>query len=82
MVWDLGGFLGKSDYISLQKNPAGNFFNAPGYLIPEEDKESPLSGRHVSRAVKTLTEIMKENARGKNIDFLFLDIEGMELPVL
>jgi hypothetical protein len=26
MVRDPGGFLGKSDYISLQKNPAGNFF--------------------------------------------------------
>jgi hypothetical protein len=25
---------------------------------------------------------MKENANGKNIDLLFLDIEGMELPVL
>jgi hypothetical protein len=24
------------------------FFSAPGDFIPEEDKESPLSGRHVS----------------------------------
>jgi hypothetical protein len=25
---------------------------------------------------------MKENAGGKNIDFFFLDREGMEMPVL
>jgi FkbM family methyltransferase len=59
---------------------------ALGSLIPDEKQRSSSSDNlnfdSVLIQVKTLTEIIKEHAEGKNIDFLSLDIEGMELPVL
>jgi FkbM family methyltransferase len=59
---------------------------ALGSLIPEEgEKSSSTDTRELDPIfipVKTLPEIIKEHAEGKGIDFLSLDIEGMELPVL
>jgi FkbM family methyltransferase len=59
---------------------------ALGSLIPEEEQKSSSLGRFefdpIIIPVKTLPEIIMEHAEGKNIDFLSLDIEGMELQVL
>lgn len=59
---------------------------ALGSLIPEKKKDSSLSERReldpITIPVQTLPEIIKEHAKGKVIDLLSLDIEGMELPVL
>jgi FkbM family methyltransferase len=58
---------------------------ALGSLIPDEEKKSSPDIHEldpISIPVQTLPEIIKENADGKVIDFLSLDIEGMELPVL
>ncbi len=59
---------------------------ALGSLIPKENTGSlsseKLNSESVSIPVRTLQEIINEYAPGKSIDFLSLDIEGMELPVL
>jgi FkbM family methyltransferase len=59
---------------------------AQSSLVHEEEKKSSLLEKHgfdpIIIPVKTLPEIIKEHAKGKNIDFLSLDIEGMDLPVL
>jgi FkbM family methyltransferase len=63
-----------------------SYSGAQSSLIFNEEKKSSLSDKHeftpVIIPVQTLTEIIKEHAKGKNIDFLSLDIEGMDLPVL
>ena len=59
---------------------------AQSSLIFNEKKKSLLSDKHefnpINIPVQTLTEIIKEHAKGKSIDFLSLDIEGIDLPVL
>ena len=59
---------------------------ALGSLIQNDNKNSSLSDNHGNHPliipVKTLTDIIKEYAEGKTIDYISLDIEGMELPVL
>lgn len=61
-------------------------FGALSSFIPEENANSSLKDKYdldsILISVKTLPDIMKEHASGKNIDFLSLDIEGMELSVL
>lgn len=59
---------------------------ALGSLIPEEGPE--VQGTEnpgtepVEIAVRTLPEVIEKYAEGNSIDFLSIDIEGMELPVL
>ena len=58
---------------------------ALGSLIPDEGQKSSSDIHDLDPIfiqVQTLPEIIKENAEGKGIDFLSIDIEGMELPVL
>jgi FkbM family methyltransferase len=58
---------------------------ALGSLIPDEGQKTSSEKQELDPIfipVQTLPEIIKENAKGKDIDFLSLDIEGMELPVL
>ena len=62
-----------------------SFSGALGTLIPDEEQNSSSDNLNADSfliPVQTLTEIIKEHAKGKFIDFLSLDIEGMELPVL
>lgn len=59
---------------------------ALGSLMPDEFQKSSLFDRQEIDPfiipVQTLPEIMNKYVKGKVIDFISLDIEGMELPVL
>jgi hypothetical protein len=62
-----------------------SFSGALSSLVPNEEKKllsKKPENDYIIISVQTLPEIIKEHAKGKTIDFLSLDIEGMDLPVL
>jgi FkbM family methyltransferase len=57
---------------------------ALGSLVPDgwQGSSPENESNTISIPVYTLPDVMKKYAEGKTIDFLSLDIEGMEMPVL